>query len=551
VSRDERRVQGGTAAPGVALAAAWYPRRNATESEVASLTADDETVREAFATVAIHLMTLAGGMRPKGLTEEASILDAQAEIARDQDLRDDVFAAMAEGTPAGAAIHLVGERYASMLEQVESDYLRERAADVRQVIRRTLSVLSGSRDSAPPPKPFVLLDPDVGPVDLLELATEGLAGAVSLHGAISAHAAIVARSLGVPLLVGIDLDALAIADGTEVLLDADRAALVIDPSPEVRTEASRRISAATARRQQHALERDLPAETVDRERVALLCNVASAPEVRIGLDSHAAGVGLLRTELPFLTAAAWPTEQAHRATLTPVFQQLDGLPVTVRLMDFSNDKLPPFLRQGQQGLDALLADPAALRDQLRAVLDVGRRAQTQLMLPMVRDPEQVTRVRADLSEIAASLGVSEPRLGIMVELPEAVDRADELAEVSDFFSLGTNDLTAAVLGLGRLDERAKPALAAHPSVLRRIVATLRAAEAAGIPVSVCGDAGGDPLVLPLLLGAGVRSLSVSPARVDEVRHRIRRTDAAEWAGRIDEALQLRDADAVWAYVESG
>lgn len=544
-----RRIEGGAAAPGVALATAWYPRRHSTDAAASSLTADDQTVRDAFATVGVELSTLADEIRRKGLGEEADILGAQAAIARDEELRDDVLAEMALDTPAGAAIHLVGERYALMLEQVESAYLRERAADIRQVIRRTLAVLSGSGASAPPPKPFVLVDPDVGPVDLLELASNGLAGAVSFRGGISAHAAIVARSLGIPLLIGVDTERLDLVDGTDVLLDADHAVLIIDPSPEVRVEANRRIAAATARQQQHALERDLPGETLDGAHVGLLCNAASAPEVLIGLEARAAGVGLLRTELPFLTAQQWPNRQAHCTALMPVFEQLGGLPVTVRLMDFSNDKLPPFLTPDLQGLDALLGNPGALRDQLIAVLDVGRQARTQLMLPMVRDPDQVTAVRVLLRDVARQLGVPAPPLGIMVELPEAADRADELAEVSDFFSLGTNDLTAGVLGLGRLDEHAVPALAAHPSVLRRIVATVQAAQRAGIPVSVCGDAGGDPLVLPLLLGAGIRTFSVSPARVNEVRHRIRRTNAADWAGRLGPALELRDAEAVWDYVE--
>jgi phosphoenolpyruvate-protein kinase (PTS system EI component) len=549
MSEAGRRIPGGAAAPGVALATAWYPRRGTTESAAASLAADDQTVCDAFESVGLELSTLAETLRRKGLGEEADILSAEAAIARDTELRDDVLAEMAQGGLAGAAIHLVGERYAQLLEQAESEYVRERAADIRQVIRRTLAVLSGSQRSSPPPQPFVLVDADVGPVDLLELASEGLAGAVSLHGGVSAHASIVARSLGIPLLIGIDPEPLAIADATEVLLDADHAVLVIDPSPEVRAEANRRIAALAARRQQHELERDLPAETVDGEQVALLCNAASAPEARIGLEARATGVGLLRTELPFLTAPNWPSGQAHRASLTSVFEQLGDLPVTVRLMDFSNDKLPPFLSADQQGLDALLANPQALRDQLIAVLDVGRKARTQVMLPMVRTPEQVVAVRGLLRDVALELGVPEPPLGIMVELLDAVDRADQLAEVSDFFSLGTNDLTASVLGLGRLDEQASPALAAHPKVMRSIVATVRAAHRAGIPVSVCGDAGGDPLVLPLLLGAGIRSFSVSPARVDEVRHRIRRLSAADWAGRVDHCLQLPDAEAVWDYVE--
>jgi phosphoenolpyruvate-protein kinase (PTS system EI component) len=169
---------------------------------------------------------------------------------------------------------------------------------------------------------------------------------------------------------------------------------------------------------------------------------------------------------------------------------------------------------------------------------------------MVRRPEEVTAVRAHLRRIAQTMSVIEPLLGAMIELPEAAERAAELAAVSDFFSLGTNDLTAAVLGLTRVDRGALPAMAAHPTVLSHIVAAVRAADEAGISVSVCGDAGADPLVLPLLLGAGIRSFSVSPSRVDQVRYRIRRIDAGEWAGRLPHALDLTNAEAVWTYVEN-
>jgi phosphoenolpyruvate-protein kinase (PTS system EI component) len=549
VKLGERRVSGIAASPGVAVAAAWQPRRDPIAAP-ASLTADEETVRDAFATVADALLTLAAQMRTKGLREEAAILTAESAIARDEELLNTIVSAMADGATAGTAIRQAGEEFAALLESLESAYLRERAADIRQVVRRALLVLAGEQDNAPPPKPFVMMDADVGPVDLLEVAAQGLVGAVSLRGGVNAHAAIVARSLGIPLLVGIDPAELAIADGCDVVLDADRAVLVIDPSREARADADRRVAEASSRRARFALERDLSPETADGRRVVLSCNVASAPEVTIGLAAHATGVGLLRTELPFLNALVWPTESMHRETLTPVFAQLDGVPVAVRLMDFSNDKVPPFLTGGLEGLDALLDNPDALRAQLAAVLDVGRRAQTRIMLPMVRRPEQVSAVRAELRLMAHRIGVPEPMLGIMVELPEAVENAVSLAEVSDFFSLGTNDLTAAVLGLTRADQGARPALAAHPKVLACIVATCKAAVAAGISVSVCGDAGGDPLVLPLLLAAGVRNFSVSPARVDEVRYRIRRISLSDWTGRLDDVLRLADAEAVWRYVET-
>ncbi len=545
---DEQELSGVAASPGVALAAAWQPRRNS-GADPASLVADVDSVKDAFATVGDEFLALADGMRKKGLRDEANILTAESAIARDEELLSGVLEAMEEGATAGTAIYTVGEQFALLLEGLESEYLRERAADIRQVVRRTLTVLAGVRGTAPPQKPFILLDLDVGPVDLLEVAADGLAGAVSMRGGVNAHASIVARSLGIPLLIGIDTEALAVEDGDEVLIDADRSTLVLQPTEDSRAEANQQVAAAAAQRDQYALERDFPAQTADGFQVKIMCNVASAPEARIGLSAHASGVGLLRTELPFLHANRWPSGGMHRDTLTPIFAELDGLPVTVRMMDFSNDKVPPFLEGGLEGIEALLSNPAALRDQLAAVLDVGRRADTKVMLPMVRTPEEIAVVRGLMHEVAQELSIDEPELGIMVELPETADRAPELAKTSDFFSLGTNDLTAAVLGLSRTDQGMRPAMAAHPTVLKHIVATVKAADEAGIPVSVCGDAGGDPLVLPLLLAAGLRAFSVSATRVDEVRYRLRRINVSDWVDRLPEVLALLDAESVWEYVQ--
>jgi len=544
----ERSATGVSAAPGIARAVAWLPRRAAAR-DVTTLDADADTVREAFAAVATEFAELAHRMHDAGHSDEASILEAEAAIAIDEELVDGTLAAMADGAVAGVAIQSTGELLAAMLEELESPYLRERAADIRQVVRRVVGVLAGESAVRPPSQPFVLLDTDVGPVDLLEAAGAGLAGAVSLHGGVNAHAAIIARSLGIPFLIGIDVATLHIRDHCSVLVDADNATLVVDPSPAVMSDAEQRISQAASRRSRYVAERALGDRSADGQVVSVMCNVASAAEATIGMAACATGVGLLRTELPFLDVLHWPTEQMHRDVLAPIFEVWPGAPVTVRLMDFSNDKLPPFLLEGPTGLEALLAHPDAVSAQLRAIVDVGRRARTRIMLPMVRTAAELRTIRTRVRRVCSALDTPEPALGAMIELPEAAADAASIAETADFFSLGTNDLTAATLGLTRLDQGARPALAAHPQVLRHIVQTCAAAADAGIPVSVCGDAGGDPLVLPLLLGAGVRTFSVSPARVDEVRYRIRRIDAAAWALRLPEILALSDVESVWDFVE--
>jgi len=292
-------------------------------------------------------------------------------------------------------------------------------------------------------------------------------------------------------------------------------------------------------------------------------------------------VGLLRTEIPFAGALAWPTLDEHRARLAPILGLLTGRTATVRLLDFSGDKIPPFLARpaGEAapaatydetgprapsgpgvaagsgagpvpagGLAALLAHPSALRDQLRAILEAGRDTRLAVLIPMVSSLDEVAQVRAALAETAVSLDAPAPRLGIMVELTATAAAAERFAPAVDFFSIGTNDLAGQVLGLDRRDPSARPALAADPRVLALIAHTAQAAREARLTVSVCGDAAADPQVLPLLVGLGVDTLSVPAARVPRVRSWVADLDARACADLAEQALAAPDVEAVWKLV---
>jgi phosphoenolpyruvate-protein kinase (PTS system EI component) len=287
-----------------------------------------------------------------------------------------------------------------------------------------------------------------------------------------------------------------------------------------------------------------PVRTRDGHEVTILCNVASAAETRLGLAAGATGVGLLRTEIPYAQALAWPTVAQHRAQLAPILSQLAGRIATVRLLDFSGDKIPPFLRGGADGLVALLADPAALDDQLRAMLETGRDTQLAVLIPMVSSLGEVSAVRGELTRVADALGAGLPRLGIMVELRSTAADAAAFASAVDFFSIGTNDLTVDVLGLDRGDPVAGPALAAHPRVMALIEGVAEAGRQAGIQVSVCGDSAADPLVLPLLVGAGLRTFSVPAARVERVRGWVSGLDSAACAALLKRTLRASTLEEV-------
>jgi phosphoenolpyruvate-protein kinase (PTS system EI component) len=522
-----------------------------------------DEVASAFAAVAQERSALAQRLRDDGRGDEADIVAVSALIAADPALVYPAVAAAREGADAADAVESSAAAQAAALAALANPDLAARADDVRQVGDAVLAQLAGGAPVPPPAGNFILVQRDVDPVDLIRLADSGLAGAVSVSGGASSHAAIIARGLGVPMLAGADPDVLTVPAGRQAILDGAGGQLIIDPSPQelaaIAGSATPRWTDAAAGSANGVPRPGAPGRpagvagaprTADGQQITLLCNVASATETRLGLAAGAAGVGLLRTEIPFTSATAWPTEADHRSALDPVLGLLAGRPAVVRLLDFSGDKVPPFLAGGPSGLAALLSHPRALGDQLRAVLRSGRETRLSLMVPMVSTLDEMARVRSALVDAAADVGADVPDLGMMVELTATASAAGEFARASDFFSIGTNDLTSQALGLDRADPAMRPALAADPRVLALIAKVVQAAAAADVDVSVCGDAAADPAVLPLLMGLGVRKLSVGAARLPQVAEWIADADISTCAALASQALQAVHQEQAQAHVKA-
>lgn len=552
---DRRTYTGHAAAPGTALGVVHRTDRPLTRTALPQRIGGDPTqqITDAFDAVATRLLDLSTLLREQGKDEQADIMEVNSYIAQDQDLRDQAVKRADDGRPVPIAVRQAIDAYAGTIAALDDPTLAERAADVRQVGRRVLAHLHGETGPAPD-QPLVLVAHEIGAADLLEPGLT-VTAAISVTGGPNSHAAIVARSLGIPFLLAVNPLLLELPDGQEILLDAGRASAVAHPDDEERTRALRAMETARARRLALAEERHLPAETLDRHRIILRANVATPADTRAALTTGAEGIGLLRTELPFLNHPAWPTREQHAATLVPVLRVLAGQVVTARTLDFADDKLPPFLAEGRdggrlgRGLPLMLAQPDVFADQFRSLLCAGADTDLRIMIPMVASVGELRACRRLLEAAATEAGVPIPPLGIMVELPEAVAAADDLAREASFFSIGSNDLTCQILGLDRRDPTATPAMTAHPAVLDAISRVVTAAHRHDRQVSVCGDAAAHPLVTPLLIGLGCDSLSVGPAALDEVRARIRRLRHDTCASLAAVALTRETPEEVWRLVE--
>ena len=494
-----------------------------------------EAARAALAAAGAELDALAARLRAEGREAEAEIMETgvlmAADPALDAALRD---AVMADGRSAAAALVQACGVHADAIAALPDALLAARADDVRSLGRRAARRI-GASEEASFDGDAILVATDLGPADVAELDAS-VTGIALAKGAPSAHAAVVARGLGVPMVVGAGAELLELQAGTVLALDGETGEVVGDPDA-ARAEAGRADQERRRRERAGAEEAAaLPAVTADGRTVRLLVNAATGAEVAAGLRAGAEGVGLLRTELAFLEAADWPSDADHQRALAPVLAPLAGRVATVRVLDFGADKTPPFLDGiATRGLALLLEHPEALATQLRAIVAAAAATQLRVLLPLVDAPEQVAAVRELLPP-----GVA---LSAMIETRTAVENAAAIARAADFLSIGTNDLTADVLGADRF--ASGDGAATHdPRVLTAIAATVEAAG--GRPVEVCGEAAGDPTVMPLLVGLGVDELSVGAARVGTTRAVVRALRDAE--ALAHRALRMPDAAAVAALV---
>jgi multiphosphoryl transfer protein len=549
----EQILRGLGASPGVGVGPAHLldpkPREQGPATvPLSERPAATERAEAALTEAGARVSALAERLRGEGRIDDAEIVETGSMLAADPALRSAVKERIREsGQSPGAAIIDAAEGLARKLAELEDPMLAARADDVRSVARRAALIAAGKPGSLDTDgwSERVLVGSDLGPADVAELGSQ-LSGVALADGAVTAHAAIVARSLGIPMIVGLGEQLLSIAEDDPVVIDGSEGEVVVSPSL---TRAARARLAGEARskaRQTAAARSKLPAVTTDGHVVSVLANVAGAAEVRLALEAGAEGIGLLRTELSFLDARGWPGRPDHERVLRPALGALGNRVATVRTLDFGGDKIPPFLRgRDQRGIQLLIDAPEALDAQIEAVLAVSGECQLRLLLPMVDSAEQMHQVRVALERASKAVpDAPGPALGAMIETAGAVENVAAIAEVSDFLSVGTNDLSASILDRDRFGDGG--VRADDPAVLRAIADVTRAGEDAGLAVEICGEAASDPALMPLLVGFGVRELSVGAARVGEVRAWVRALSHGDCVALARRALRAQRQDEVVA-----
>jgi phosphoenolpyruvate-protein phosphotransferase (PTS system enzyme I) len=559
-----RALRGIGVSPGVACAPAFIVRMDFPEVPDRAVRAEDverevRRLRDAVDYVVSHLQDLGHRVLQRAGPEESRIFDAQILMVQDAEFLSSVETLIRNNQLSAETAY---EFKALELRNLWSGAarLRERLADLHAIQLRMLTHLMGGVGhelwSIPADEQVIVVAHELSPGLTVQLDREHVVGLISEEGTRTAHAAILAHSLGIPAVMGA-VGALAeIPPGMMVLLDGQAGTIVLDPTRDELDDAKTQVS------RRHRLELQLeavvesPAVTPGGQRIKLMGNVDLPEEIEAAVRMGAQGVGLLRTEFLLTGRATLPTEQEQTDYFRRVAAAFHGQTVIIRSYDLGGDKFPvafkappeanPFL--GWRSIRVCLDEPEVFRPQVRALLRAAVDRDIQLMLPLVTLVEEVEQVREIVQEEGEALkqaGVPAAAtlpVGVMIETPAAALIADRLAEVSAFFSIGTNDLTQYTLavdrGNARLADRFSPH---HPSIVRQLHQVLQVGRAAGIPVSVCGEMASESLSAVLLLGLGYDQLSVSPPALPLVKWVIRTVPEAATAKAAEAALAAAGA----------
>ena len=470
----------------------------------------------------------------------AAIFEVHQMMLEDEDYNESVENIIhSQMVNAEYAVASTADNFAQMFEAMDDDYMRGRAADVRDISERVITVLAGGAGSGiDSDEPVIIAADDLAPSETVQLDKDKVLSFVTAHGSENSHTAILARTMGIPALIGTGIDLDETVDGKLGIVDGTNGVVYVDPDAELLEEMKKKQQEEQEKKRLLQTLKGKENITLDGQKVMLYANVGNIKDLGIALQNDAGGIGLFRSEFIYLGQDHYPTEEEQFQIYKTVAETMAGRRVIIRTLDIGADKQCDYFELDKEdnpamGLRAIricLTRPEIFKTQLRALFRASVYGNINIMYPMIISVDEVRQIKAIVEEEKAELAeqgieYGNPAQGIMIETPASVMMSRELAEEVDFFSIGTNDLTQYTLAIDRQNSKLDKFFDSHhPAVLRMIQMTVENAHKAGIWCGICGELGADQALTKDFLAMGVDELSVSPGSILPLRKIILETD---------------------------
>lgn len=465
--------------------------------------------------------------------EDAGFLEIQISFLENENLLNTVKSYIEEGKDALEASKKVCGEYVQRFLGLDSEYMRERAKDVRDVFDRVENILSGTEAGMELEEPSVIVCTDLSPSETAELNPEKVLGIIAQKSTTYSHMAIMARMLGIPTVTGVDAGIFDEPGGETVILDGDEGVVYINPDGEMIRTYERKAAADRKRKEGLKALLNKPACTKSGREIKIYANAAGEEEIKTVAENGADGIGLLRSEFIYMRSDAYPTEEQLFETYRRILSEMEGKKVVIRTVDIGADKAAGYFcldheenpAMGYRGIRICLDRTDLFKMQLRALLRASKYGNLAIMFPMITDVSEVKRCKKLLDEVRREVGSAPFETGIMIETPAAALISDKLAAEVDFFSIGTNDLMQFTLAVDRMNPKLEGTYDRyHPALLMLVEMSVKAAKRAGIWVGICGELAGEEKLTEWFVQSGVDELSVSASCVLELKEKVRSLD---------------------------
>lgn len=502
--------------------------------------AEKKRYREAVQTAITELQ----GLYDKALKEvgeaNAAIFEMHQMMLEDEDFTESVENIIdSQSVNAEYAVASTGDNFAQMFASMDDEYMRGRAADVKDISERLVSVLNGaSRQQMDADEPVIVMAVDLAPSETVQMDKDKVLSFVTTQGSVNSHTAILARTMSIPALIGVDMPLDAELEGKFAIVDGDNGTVYIDPSEDVLAQMQEKKEQAEEKKQLLQQLKGKETITKDGKKIKLYANIGNSKDLAMVLQNDAEGIGLFRSEFLYLEKEDYPTENEQFMVYKMVAETMAGKQVIIRTLDIGADKQCDYFNMdpednpalGYRAIRICLTRPEVFKTQLRALYRASAFGNISIMYPMITSVWEVKQIKKIVEEVkeelrAQNIEFGEVAQGIMIETPAAVMISRELAKEVDFFSIGTNDLTQYTLAIDRQNPKLDDFYDAHhPAVLKMIHMVAQNAHAEGIWAGICGELGADLELTEQFLQMGIDELSVSPGRILPIRRIVRESE---------------------------